>query len=201
MHATATRRKDIVIAGPAPGRPCRDAACVPWVTRSSSVACSSDSTFSTFPAAAVPVTVKMPEPITAPMPRNVRLQGPSVFRSRLDGSSEDLISSSIDLVWKSDTGASLALALALSHLLYFALLRSACDVGGALLNRRRFLPRRALQLLTFRFVCDLFSVHSTLIPAYFAISFFNPYPGKFTVTFVSSPEPSRRTTVPRPYLA
>ena len=31
------------------------------------------------PAAAVPVRMKMPEPITAPMPRAVRLQGPSVL--------------------------------------------------------------------------------------------------------------------------
>jgi hypothetical protein len=40
-----------------------------------------------------------------------------------------------------------------------------------------------------------------LIPAYFAISFFNPYPGKLTVTLVSSPLPSRRNTVPCPYFA
>ena len=40
------------------------------------------------PAAAVPVRVKMPEPITAPMPRAVRLQGPSDLRRRLPGSSE-----------------------------------------------------------------------------------------------------------------
>ena len=37
----------------------------------------------TLPAAAVPVSVKMPLPMTAPIPRNVRLQGPSVLRSAL----------------------------------------------------------------------------------------------------------------------
>ena len=51
-------------------------------------------------AVAVPVTVKMPDPITIPTPRNARLHGPSVFRSRLSGSSEDAIRSSILLVRK-----------------------------------------------------------------------------------------------------
>ncbi len=36
----------------------------------------------TLPAAAVPVSVKMPEPITAPMPSAVKLHGPNVRRSR-----------------------------------------------------------------------------------------------------------------------
>src|ERR1700730_1663213 len=39
--------------------------------------------------------MKMPEPITAPTPQEARLQGPSVLRSRLSGSSEAAISASI----------------------------------------------------------------------------------------------------------
>src|SRR5579864_5204282 len=96
---------------------------------------------------------------------------------------------------------SLPFALAFNHLLHFALLRSARDIGGSLRLRRRCLALGAFQFLSFGFVGDFFGVHSILIPAYFATSFFNPYPGKLTVTLVSSPEPSRRNTVPRPYLA
>ena len=50
------------------------------------------------PAMAVPTTVKMPEPITAPMPNAVSDHGPSVFFRECSGSSESLISLSIDLV-------------------------------------------------------------------------------------------------------
>src|SRR5271156_5998280 len=50
------------------------------------------------PAMAVPMTVKIPEPITAPMPSAVSDQGPSVFLRQCSGSSESLISLSIDLV-------------------------------------------------------------------------------------------------------
>jgi hypothetical protein len=50
------------------------------------------------PAMAVPTTVKMPEPMTAPMPSAVSDQGPSVFCRQCSGSSESLISLSIDLV-------------------------------------------------------------------------------------------------------
>ena len=46
---------------------------------------------------AVPMTVKIPDPITAPMPRAVSDQGPSDFFSACSGSSESLISLSIDL--------------------------------------------------------------------------------------------------------
>ena len=49
------------------------------------------------PAMAVPITVKMPEPITAPMPSAVSDHGPSVFFSACAGSSESLMSLSIDL--------------------------------------------------------------------------------------------------------
>ena len=50
------------------------------------------------PAIAVPITVKIPEPITAPIPNAVRDQGPSVFLKQCSGNSESLISLSIDLV-------------------------------------------------------------------------------------------------------
>jgi hypothetical protein len=46
---------------------------------------------------AVPMTVKMPEPMTAPMPRAVSDHGPRVFFSECPGSSESLMSLSIDL--------------------------------------------------------------------------------------------------------
>ena len=49
------------------------------------------------PAIAVPTTVKMPEPITAPIPSAVRETGPSVFLSARSGSSESEISLSMDL--------------------------------------------------------------------------------------------------------
>jgi hypothetical protein len=53
------------------------------------------------PAIAVPITVKMPEPITAPIPRAVRETGPSVFLSLRSGSSESEIRLSMDLQQKS----------------------------------------------------------------------------------------------------
>jgi hypothetical protein len=46
---------------------------------------------------AVPITVKMPEPMTAPMPSAVSDQGPRVFLSACEGSAESLISLSMDL--------------------------------------------------------------------------------------------------------
>jgi hypothetical protein len=49
------------------------------------------------PEIAVPMTVKMPEPMTAPMPRAVSDHGPSVFFSLCSGSSDSRISLSIDL--------------------------------------------------------------------------------------------------------
>jgi len=53
------------------------------------------------PAIAVPITVKMPEPITAPMPSAVSDHGPRVFLRQCSGSSESLISLSIDFLAKS----------------------------------------------------------------------------------------------------
>ena len=49
------------------------------------------------PAAAVPVSTKMPDPIMAPIPKAVRLQGPSVFFSLISGRSDSAISLSMDL--------------------------------------------------------------------------------------------------------
>ena len=53
------------------------------------------------PAIAVPTTVKMPEPITAPMPSAVREMGPSVLVNRRSASSESEISLSMDFLAKS----------------------------------------------------------------------------------------------------
>jgi hypothetical protein len=50
---------------------------------------------------AVPTTVKMPEPMTAPMPSPVSDHGPRVFFSRCSGSSDSEISLSMDLHAKS----------------------------------------------------------------------------------------------------
>src|SRR5437588_9448600 len=52
------------------------------------------------PAMAVPMTVKIPEPMTAPMPSAVSDQGPSVFFSRCSGFSDSAISLSIDFLAK-----------------------------------------------------------------------------------------------------
>ena len=52
------------------------------------------------PPMAVPMTVKMPEPTTAPMPRAVSETGPSDFRSAFSGRSDSEISLSMDLVAK-----------------------------------------------------------------------------------------------------
>src|ERR1019366_10149047 len=54
-----------------------------------------------WPAMAVPITVKMPEPMTAPIPKAVSDHGPRVFLSRCSGSSDSEISLSIDLHAKS----------------------------------------------------------------------------------------------------
>src|ERR1039457_6537373 len=50
-----------------------------------------------WPAIAVPMTVKMPEPMTAPMPSAVSDHGPRVFFRECSGSSDSRISLSIDL--------------------------------------------------------------------------------------------------------
>ena len=52
------------------------------------------------PPMAVPMTVKMPEPMTAPIPRAVRETGPRDFLRECSGRSESEMSLSMDLVAK-----------------------------------------------------------------------------------------------------
>jgi hypothetical protein len=52
------------------------------------------------PPMAVPITVKIPEPMTAPMPSAVSETGPRVFFRACSGSSDSAISLSMDLVAK-----------------------------------------------------------------------------------------------------
>ncbi len=53
---------------------------------------------SAVPAAAVPVKVKMPEPITDPMPKLTKLHRPRLRRKRVFGCSLAATSSAMDLV-------------------------------------------------------------------------------------------------------
>src|ERR1700682_5724174 len=63
--------------------------------------------------------------------------------------------------------------------------RHACR---SLRLRRRFLPRHALDFLSFGFVREILRVHQSLFnPAYFSTSFLSPKRGKFTVILASSP--------------
>src|ERR1044071_9948482 len=106
LQASATRKNEIAIEGPAGGRPCiRMLEVLPprrkLTTISSTCACRIDGAWKYSPAAAVPVSTKMPEPMTAPMPRAVSDQGPSVFCRRWPGASDSEISLSIDLQQKS----------------------------------------------------------------------------------------------------
>jgi len=52
---------------------------------SSACACRMDGAWKYSPAAAVPVRMKIPEPMMAPIPRAVRDQGPRVFLQPLAG--------------------------------------------------------------------------------------------------------------------
>jgi hypothetical protein len=61
------------------------------------------------PAMAVPMTVKIPEPITAPMPSAVSDHGPRLFFSERPGSSDSRMSLSIDLRASSWLGSSVLL--------------------------------------------------------------------------------------------
>ena len=60
------------------------------------------------PPIATPMTVKMPEPITAPIPSAVSETGPSVFFNAFSGNSDSEISLSIDLVAKICLASALA---------------------------------------------------------------------------------------------
>jgi hypothetical protein len=65
--------------------------------------------FEGLPPMAVPMTVKMPEPMTAPMPRAVSEIGPSVLVRACSGRSESEISLSIDFVRKIWRGSGVSL--------------------------------------------------------------------------------------------
>jgi hypothetical protein len=56
--------------------------------------------FAGFPPMAVPMTVKIPEPMTAPIPRAVSETGPKLFLSAFSGRSDSEMSLSIDFVAK-----------------------------------------------------------------------------------------------------
>ena len=60
------------------------------------------------PPIATPMTVKIPDPITAPMPSAVKDTGPSVFFNACSGLSDSEISLSIDLVAKICLASALA---------------------------------------------------------------------------------------------
>src|SRR5437879_4098763 len=92
--------------GPAGGRPCmRICEVLPprkkFTKMSRTWAWRMDGAWKYSPAAAVPVSTKMPEPITAPIPNAVSDQGPRVFCRRWPGISDSEISLSMDLQQRS----------------------------------------------------------------------------------------------------
>src|ERR1700723_2628892 len=102
----ATRKNEIAIDGPAGGRPCMSApAVLPVRSRlkitSRACACQMEDAWKYSPAAAVPVSTKMPEPMMAPMPSAVSDQGPRDLLSLFSGFSDSEISLSMDLQQKS----------------------------------------------------------------------------------------------------
>src|SRR5262252_2151220 len=90
----ATRTKEMATAGPAPGRP-KEA--LWWIRYSRRGAFRMELVSNFCPAIAVPTMVKMPEPMTAPMPREVRLNQPRDFLRRSSAPSQSEISWSIFL--------------------------------------------------------------------------------------------------------
>ena len=89
-------------AGPAPGRP----ATMPLVwwsapqTRSMTGDSDQVALVAGLPPMAVPITVKIPDPMTMPTPRAVRETGPRVFLRECSGRSESEMSLSMDFVAK-----------------------------------------------------------------------------------------------------
>ena len=71
-----------------------------FTIRSSACACRMEGAWNYSPAAAVPVSTKIPDPMIAPMPSAVSDHGPSVLLSRCSGFSDSEISLSIDLQQK-----------------------------------------------------------------------------------------------------
>src|SRR5579862_6131429 len=105
--------------------------------------------------------MKMPEPMTAPIPNAIKLHGPSVLFNRLPGSSDTAISASILRVSRSRLSFGtrhLALTLALHHLFDFLLHRAARHAGCPFGLRRGFLARCPLQFLAFEYFFA-FSIH------------------------------------------
>src|SRR5271157_6126480 len=105
LHAIATRKNEMAMDGPAGGRPCISAPAVlpvrrKFTIRSSACACRMDGAWKYSPAAAVPVSMKIPEPMMAPIPSAVSDQGPRVLLSRCAGFSDSEISLSMDLQQK-----------------------------------------------------------------------------------------------------
>src|ERR1700722_2499770 len=100
------------------------------------------------PEMAVPITVKMPEPMTAPMPSAVSDHGPRVFLSACEGSAESLISLSMDLRAKNWLGrAGLLADAAFSYQLSaFSCFGEGCRLGRMELKAESrwllFLPLR-----------------------------------------------------------
>ena len=100
------------IDGPAGGRPCMSAPAVlpvrrKFTIRSRTCACRMEGALKYSPAAAVPVSTKMPEPMMAPIPSAVSDHGPRVLLSRCAGSSASKMSLSMDLQqrsWLADCG-------------------------------------------------------------------------------------------------
>ena len=92
-------QNDTMIAGPGPGRPSADAAARPMRSgyRARSPAAALD--LSTFPTRPCPVTVKIPDPMTIPTPRNASAHGPSVFFNRCLRSPRKTRISSSMLTW------------------------------------------------------------------------------------------------------
>src|SRR5450631_239161 len=80
---------------------------------------------------AVPMTVKMPEPITAPIPSAVRDHGPRVFLSECSGSSDSLMSLSIDLRANSWLGRAVLLKPPVAWILSPDFVRGFCPSQGS----------------------------------------------------------------------
>ena len=72
-----------------------------FTIRSSTCACRIEGASKCSPAAAVPVSTKMPEPMMAPMPSAVSDHGPKCLFEPMPGASDSAISLSMDLQQRS----------------------------------------------------------------------------------------------------
>ena len=104
------------------------------------------------PAIAVPMTVKMPDPMTAPIPSAVSDHGPRDFFSACSGSSDSRISLSMDLQASSWLGSAVLLVPCGGGLLkgYRVLLRGGAGEGSfkpsAVSFQRLRVPAKVLQV-------------------------------------------------------